>query len=426
MTDSAEQSRTTTLVSSDEEPARRVGFGFIAVYAAAYCGLWIGLLTPVIVTLSLRVKALDPNNSTGSLSLVLGVGALLALVGNPFFGKLGDRTTSRFGRRRPWLVIGVLGGTLGLLVIALAPSISVVLVGWCLAQLMFNAALSASVAILPDQVPQDQRGLVSGFLGICIPVAGIVGTYIVSAVGSSTLLKFLVPALITIATTAVLVVVLKDKRARKDDLEPYSLGEFARSFWINPRTAPDFSWAWLGRFLLFMGLSFLLTYQAFYLTDHLHKTSGQIPGLIFKSTLTQSLVLIAVSLVVGPISDRLNRRKAFVYTSAVIYAAGLAVIAFAHSFDVFLIGMAVTGIGQGVYLAVDLALVADVLPSRETAARDLGVFNIASAMPQSLAPAIAPLFLAIDGPKNYVALFTVAAIFSAVGALAIVPIRKVR
>jgi len=65
--------------------------------------------------------------------------------------------TFRFGMRRPWLVIGLFGGSAGMLVVAWAPSISVVVAGWCLAQLFFNALLAALVAVLPDRVPTVQR-----------------------------------------------------------------------------------------------------------------------------------------------------------------------------------------------------------------------------------------------------------------------------
>ncbi len=73
----------------------------------------------------------------------------------------------------------------------------------------------------------------------------------------------------------------------------------------------------------------------------------------------------------------------------------LAVIAFAESFSVFLVGMAVTGMGEGAYLAVDLALVTDVLPNPDEAAKEMAVFNVASALPSAVASAVAPLFLAI-------------------------------
>ena len=125
-------------------------------------------IAPLLVTLALKINSLvGIERAPDSLALVAGTGALLAMFGNPFFGKMSDRTSSRLGMRRPWMVIGLVGGSAGILVVALAPSIAVVLVGWCLAQLLFNALLAAMVAVLPDQVPAAQRGLVAGVLGVC-------------------------------------------------------------------------------------------------------------------------------------------------------------------------------------------------------------------------------------------------------------------
>jgi MFS family permease len=79
------------------------------------------------------------------------------MVGNPFFGRLSDRTASHLGMRRPWMVIGLLGGSLGILVVAVAPTVPVVLVGWCIAQLFFNALLAAMVAVLAVRGCRDMR-----------------------------------------------------------------------------------------------------------------------------------------------------------------------------------------------------------------------------------------------------------------------------
>ena len=86
--------------------------------------------------------------------------------------------------------------------------------------------------------------------------------------------------------------------------------------------------------------------------------------------------------------------------------------------------MAISGLGFGLYIAVDLALVADVLPDRATAAKDLGVFNIASALPFFVAPAIAPAILAIGG-GSYAVLYTVAGLSALAGAAAILPVKRV-
>ena len=156
-----------------EPPAvHRVGWGFIFLYTLAFMSTSLLFLAPLLVTLALKVNSLvGIEQAPNSLALVAGIGGLLSIFANPFFGKMSDRTSSQLGMRRPWMLIGLVVGTLGVLIVALAPSIPVVLLGWCIAQLFFNALLVAMVAVLPDQVPAAQRGLVSGVLGVCVPIA---------------------------------------------------------------------------------------------------------------------------------------------------------------------------------------------------------------------------------------------------------------
>jgi Major Facilitator Superfamily len=152
--------------------------GFISLYTLAFISTSLLFLAPLLVTLALKVNSLvGIEQAPNSLAVVTGIAALLAMVANPFFGRMSDRTTSPLGMRRPWMVIGLVGGSLGILMVALAPNIPVVLVGWCIAQLLFNALLAALVAVLPDQVPAAQRGLVSGVLGVCVPIASVSGTF---------------------------------------------------------------------------------------------------------------------------------------------------------------------------------------------------------------------------------------------------------
>lgn len=151
------------------------------------------------------------------------------------------------------------------------------------------------------------------------------------------------------------------------------------------------------------------------------------PQQIFLGTLIQSAVLIAASLIGGRLSDRTGRRKIFVLAASVVYGLALFVVAIASHFSGFLVGMAISGLGFGVYAAVDLALVVDVLPDKRNAAKDLGVFNIAGALPFSIAPAIAPAILAIGhGASSYSVLYMVAGLCAIIGAFAILPVRRVR
>src|SRR5690349_21812909 len=115
--------------------ARRVGWGFISLYALAYIGTILLFLAPLLVSLALKINSLvGIERAPNSLALVTGIGALLAMFANPFFGRMSDRTSSRLGMRRPWMIIGLTGGSIGVLIVALAPTVAVVLAGWCIAQ----------------------------------------------------------------------------------------------------------------------------------------------------------------------------------------------------------------------------------------------------------------------------------------------------
>src|ERR1700749_2054019 len=406
--------------------AHRVGWGFISLYTLAYISTSLLFIAPLLVTLALKVNSLvGIERAPDSLALVAAVAALLAMFGNPFFGKMSDRTSSRLGMRRPWMVIGLAGGSLGILVVALAPSIAVVLVGWCLAQLLFNALLAAMVAVLPGQVPTAQRGLVAGVLGVCTPIASVSGTFLVKLFTGSQLAMFLAPCAIGGFFILLFAVTLKDRRLAKKDKPAWSLREFASTFYVNPRKNPDFAWAFSSRFMFVLAYAFLATYQAYYLTEKIGNAKADVPQQIFLGTLVQSVVVVAASVIGGKLSDRTGRGKIFVLTRSIVYGAAMFVIAIASSFNGFLVGMAIGGLGFGIYVAVDLALVVDVLPDKDNAAKDLGVFNMAGALPFSIAAGLAPAILAVGG-GSYGVLYGVAGVCAIVGAVTILPVRRVR
>jgi MFS family permease len=383
-------------------------------------------LAPTLVTLPLKINALvGIKHAPAGLALVAGIGALVAMVGNPFFGRMSDRTTSGLGMRRPWMVIGLAGGCVGILIVAVAPNIPVVLVGWCLAQLFFNALLAAQVAVLPDQVAPAQRGVVSGVLGVCLPVAAVSGTLLVKVFAGNHLATFLVPCGTGGFFILLFAIVLNDRHLARADRPQWSLREFAGTFYVKPRTNPDFVWAFASRFMFLVAYAFLVTYQAFYLIDKIGSARGDVPQQIFLGTLVQSVVVIAASLLGGRLSDRTGRRKRFVVAASIVYGLAMFVFAIATTFNGFLVGMAISGLGFGVYVAVDFALVVDVLPHQDDNAKDLGVFNIAGALPFSITPAIAPVILLI-GNGGYSTLYAVAGVCAVMAAVAIWRVKGVQ
>ena len=163
---------------------------------------------------------------------------------------------------------------------------------------------------------------------------------------------------------------------------------------MNPIKHRNYGLAWWSRLLIFFGVAAVNAYQAFYLIIVLHVSPADVAGRLFLAT----LVLTAVSLIFAPIaakvSDRIGRRKPFVIGSALIFAVGLGIVATATTYNEFLLAIAVIGLGQGVYFAVDLALVTQVLPDPANAAKDLGIMNLANNLPSSIVPAVAPALLA--------------------------------
>jgi MFS family permease len=177
-----------------------------------------------------------------------------------------------------------------------------------------------------------------------------------------------------------------------------------------------------------MGVAYFLSYQFVFLKDHLHFTEAEALRTVTLATLVTAIASFIFTPLCGWISDRIGRRKPIVFVAGLLVAAGLVIIAYSPNQHQFLVGAAIYGAGQAIYYAVDLALVAAVLPHPEDTAKDMGVFNIASTLPQTIAPVIAPLFLAMGAIPggNFPATFVAGAVFAVLGAIAVVPIVATR
>jgi MFS family permease len=404
----------------------------IGLFLGAYLGTYLIVLVPIISTLALRVAEVAPDSKESSLGIVTGIGALIAMISNPIIGMLSDRTTSRFGMRRPWIFAGAFGSVVGLVLLAYAPNIVAVGLAWCVVQLTCNGMFAGLAAFLPDRVPETQRGTVSALSGVAqqfSPLLGLLLANVGVTVGGGTPAMILLPAALGLALVVLYVVTARDRVLSPNLRQPFRFADVLKSFAFNPRKNPDFGWAWLGRF--FMQLSFAAgaTYQVYFINARFGIPLIEVAALQLGLSLLSVVLISASAAVSGPISDRTKRRKVFVFTASALAAVSALLTAFAGDLWVYFISAAVLAIGTGMYFAVDLALVTDVLPDAENAAaKDMGIFNIAGTLPQSLAPAVAPLVLAIGnaGASNYQALFLGAALVAILGALTVIPIKKVR
>ena len=407
-------------------PVEKAQASVITTMVLARLGLMIALFMPIVAGMTLKVQSLVPGpDVAATLGTVISMGAFAALLFDPVFGRLSDRTVGRFGRRRPWLVAGALGLLACLAVIATAPNAVVLGIGWFFAQALGNAAVAAHTATLADQVPQWQRGKVSGMIGIASQAASLGAAYSASLFGQNMLPLFLVPGVLALVLVLVFAFVLPDRPMERRPASEGGLRTALKTFWVNPRKNPDFAFAWVSRFLVVLAMFMFVTFRLLYLQQDLGLSKQDAAGALATGVLIYTLALVTAGQIAGWISDRLGRRKVFIWTSAIIFGIGTWMLTAADSTSGFYWAELVIGIGFGIYIAVDLALVIDVLPNPDDTAKDLGVFNIAMTGPQTLAPAVSAALVTMGGGR-YDLLLAVAAGIALLGALTILPVKKVR
>jgi MFS family permease len=410
------------------EPTEPVSWRYVSGLVFAQLIFFIALLGPAIIGIGVKVQQIVPDaQKTSALGTVAGFGALFAVIGNVLFGRFSDRTTSRWGRRRPWIVGGTIVMTLAFLIMALGTSVPVVTAGWCLAQLGANATLAPFIATISDQVPKFQRGSVSALLGIAQNVGILGGTYVAQLFQHHMVILFVVPSILSIGAMLLFAFVLPDQHLR---VRPprMTVVEWITTFWLNPLKHPDFAFAWWSRFLITLATFMFTTFRLFFLEDKLGLPDDDAPAAVTIGVLVYTVALIASGWIAGKISDRTGRRKFLVAGSTLLFGVGIVALAHVHSVGQFYLVEALMGVAYGIYVGVDLALVVDVLPNPDDSGKDLGVFNMANALPQTVAPVFGAALLAVSSAnnQNYQLLLYTAGVAALVGALIVLPIKKVR
>ncbi|GAA0441904.1 hypothetical protein Acor_05930 [Acrocarpospora corrugata] len=247
------------MVAALGEPVQRVGPRWIATISLANLALWMGYFGPLQVLLPEQVAQVAPGGKEAAPAWVTGLGAAVTMISNPIAGALSDRTTSRYGRRHPWTLLGAITAGAAFLFLATQHTVAGIALGWCLAQLALNAMQAALTAGVPDRVPVHQRGEVSGWVGIPQSLGIVLAVVLVTMVAT------------TVSSGHVLIGLLIPLCALPFVLgtpDPVLTAKPARSpFWINPRRHPDFAWAWITRFLMQLGNAMATLYLLYFLTD---------------------------------------------------------------------------------------------------------------------------------------------------------------
>ena len=433
----------TALPAALAEPSVPVRRSWVTLLFLANIGLWLGIYAPIQVLLPQQVASLHDHVSKNGvpsgadavlLSVVMGVGAIAGLIANPVVGALSDRTTSRSaggpegrppgrlsGRRHPWTLGCAFVAAAGLGIVAAAPSVAVMAVGWFIAELGLGGMLATLTAALPDRVPVSQRGTLGALIGISQMLGTVLGALLVTVIITRMSAGYAACAVIVVGLAAAFALRTSDEPLPAQFRPQHAVTESLRRMWLSPRRYPDFAWGWATHFLVNLGNDLGTLYLLYFLADSAHYHDPQ-TGLLILMAL-YAVGLLAAGSVLGALSDRSGKRKPFIIGSAVTMAAAGVILSASPTWPLALVAAPLLGAGFGTYWAAAPALLTQVLPAAVDRGKDVGLINMAYNGPLVVAPLAAGVVLGLM--NSYRALFALAAVVTVLAGWTVTRVRSV-
>jgi MFS family permease len=376
------------------------------------------------IFLAVQLQTLNPDDKVGSFSLAISIGAFAGMIAAPIVGTLSDRTRTRIGGRAPWMIVGLVLAVTAAVLMAFGTTTVELIVEYAIMQIGGVFVTAPLVAHIPDRVPMARRGIFSSLNGLGIIVGAIAGQTIGAAFSGSIATGYIFVAVFFGVTVGIFLIVNSRQSNAGAPREQFAIVDLLRTFWVNPIKNPDFFWAFLGRLLIITGYYLVSSFGLYILQDYIglnkHTAIDTVP-ILGGFTLVG---IVTSTLISGPLSDKLGRRKVFIFISSAFLAVSILTPFVWPTITGMFIFAFLSAFGFGGYQSVDYALVTQVLPSQKDAGRDLGIINISSNLPQTFGAGAAGLIVTFLG--GYAALFPIAAAVAIIGALAIIPIRSVK
>ena len=409
------------------EPTEPVTKGWIGSLGLASLVMWMASLTPLQILIPEQLQHIDNKGKILALGLVSAFGAIASLLATPIAGAISDRTTHSYpvghlrGRRHRWTLVMAILSAVSLALIAGQTTVVGVGILWVLFSAFQNGEYASLSAAIPDHVPVNQRATVAGWIGMPQALGLVLGTAVVVYLFNKNLVGgYLALAIPLVLLTLPFVLLTADHPLDPEHRAPLSVRTLLGSYWIDPRRYPDFAWAWITRFLASLAIGMGTLYLLYFLRDQVHYRHPAQGLFVLIAIYTGFVVVTAI--VGGLISDRIGKRKMIVTVSGCLMGTAALLLTFVETWPAAMVAAVLFGTGFGAYLAVDQALITQVLPAARDRAKDLGIINIAIVGPAALAGAIAALLVSLGG---YPALFAATAVVAAIGSVLVWKIKSV-
>lgn len=406
--------------STNERPPYRIGIG-LAVGVLSWLLPYVGMNSTLLPAL---IQKIAPDQKVQIVAEVATIGMIVAAIANVVFGALSDRTRTRHGKRTPWIIIGSIGCAICFWLITITTSIPMLLVIWGIYQAALNAVVGPLLAILSDLVPKKFKGTIASFYGVANSIANPLGTIVASQFLTRIQMGIWTMVVIQLALGVICVLIIHEPDNKDEEMEPLHGSQILEAF-IFPVHGElrDFYLSLFGKLLIVAAHYIIVGYQLYIFTDYMRLSSGKAASSLSLMSTILMVVGMIFAAISGPIADKMGSIKKMMVIASVGFGIGVLMPFFdAKPWTMFAYAV-IGGSCYGIYNAVDQALNVSVLPSKESAAKDLGILNLANTIGQILGPIVASIVITHFGGYHFI--FIAAFVMCVVGGVLFQMIRKV-